>query len=185
MRSCDKKMIKTLIELGVNFFEPNSKGAYCIQIAMHSAIHISTMEACHIREFIAKVLSENKDKIWYDDPIIKEYIDSINKDGKFTSEQTRLFHEIKNQDIPRIKVLLALGYKPDERIPNLVSNLHYCAQNGLTEIAKLLLDNYCDPNRIDKNRHNTFWVAAINEHFETASLIHKYGVKLNVVDTTD
>lgn len=111
MRSCDKKMIKTLIELGVNIFEPNSKGAYCIQIAMQSAIHISTMEACHIH-----ILSENKDKIWYEDPIIKEYIDSIDKDGKITSEKNHLFHEIKNQDIPRIKVLLALAYKPDKNI---------------------------------------------------------------------
>ncbi|KAK8834253.1 Transient receptor putative cation channel subfamily A member 1 [Tritrichomonas musculus] len=183
-RFFDKSMIKSMLALGINILEPNPKGAFWIQTALHKEYYAGAMKEEKFVNFVRKQLISNKNAPWNDDPIYQEII--ARKDRTHVKEDQEDLHlSVLAQDIPRINVLLALGTKADEVLETGSTNLYICAKKGLTESARVLSQNYCNTNFTNSQHENTFWVAAINEHFDTALVLRDNGADMNMVDVNN
>lgn len=61
--------------------------------------------------------------------------------------------------------------------------IYYCAKNGLTDVAQILGSNYCNPNFTNLSLQNTFWIAAMNQHFDTALVLKNCGADIDMIDS--
>lgn len=165
-------------QLDADIFEPNKNGTYWFQTAINKK-YMGKMKEEEFRAFIRKLLINNKTAPWNENEIYKEIISRSDKDY-IEKNIDDLAESVKRKDISRIKILLALGTEADSNSAE--TNLLYCAKNGMTDIATILLNNYCNPNKTNNQNENAFWVAAFNENFNTALLLKKYGAKINTVN---
>lgn len=183
-RDFDKAMIKTMIGLGVNILEPNPDGSFWIQKALHNGYYVDSMNEDKFVAFVRKLLISNKQAIYNYNPIYEKIIQRKDKTHK-KEDMDDLNESVMNQDIPRISVLLAIGTKPDEKLPTGETNLYLCSKRGLTDSARILAQNFADPNFTNSQHENTFWVAAINEHFDTALVLRDNGADMNMLDVNN
>ena len=183
-RLFDKTMIKTMLGLGVNILEPNPEGAFWIQTALHKEYYGSQMNEEKFINFVRKQLISNKQAIYNYDPVYTEIIQR--KDKTHVEEDLKDLNEsVLRQDVNRIRVLLAIGTKPDVKLDTGETNLYICAKKGLSDSAKILSENYADPNVTNSRHENTFWAAAINEHFDTALVLRDHGANMNMLDSNN
>lgn len=183
-REFDKTMIKTMIALGVNILEPNPDGSFWIQKTMHNEYYKSSMDEKKFINFVRTQLINNKKGIWNYNPIYEQIIQR--KDKTHVEEDIADLNEsVLKQDIPRISVLLAIGTKADEKLKTGETNLYLCSKRGLTNSARILAQNFCDTNFTNSQHENTFWVAAINEHFDTALVLRDCGANMDIIDANN
>lgn len=175
----DSKMISTLFEIGVNIFEPNPAGTYWMQEAIHMEYY-SPMSFEDFDKFVRSSLSKNKTADWSKDAIYNEIIKRPLK-NHVAQDREDMIISIRDQKMDRIKMLLALGASGDAQFSDGKTGISIAAENGYTELAKILGSNYCNPNHVNPKGENTFWLAAINGHFDTALVLRDIGADMNKI----
>lgn len=177
-RDFDKKIIETILSLGLNIFEPNPRGIYWMQYAINEEYY-GDMGYLKFLDFVRSILRKVKEAPYLNDPIYKVIVERKMK--KYEEEDREDFDRaVTKKELDIFKSLLALGVRPDlPRKEDNKTNLMFCAEKDMSIFAEILLCNYCNPNIMNERGENTFWVAASLGHFETAIILRNHGADMN------
>lgn len=89
---------------------------------------------------------------------------------------------INEDDFDLAAFCIALGFPLDE--DGLTNLMILTAKNEIEKVS-IFASNYCDPNKVNKNGENCFWIAASKEFFEISTLLYeKYNANPDIISNS-
>ena len=178
-RDFDKKIIETALKLGANIFEANPKGTFWMQEAINRELY-GDMGFQKFQKFVRDIIKKNATASYSDNAVFKEVMARpVKKCEELDAKD--LSDSVTNRNLERVNVLLALGARADRPRSDGVTNIMYCAENGLTDLARTLGSNFCNPNVKNSAGENTFRVAVLKKFFETARALRDVGADVDAL----
>ncbi|KAH0794120.1 ankyrin repeat protein [Histomonas meleagridis] len=166
-----------------DIFQPNPQGVYWMQFALH---HKSGKENdqnaranyCRFQSFVRSTIKNN---VIYDKNSVLQEI--ILRPFSRTKDLLDFYNSVNLNNLERVMLLVGLGVELDlRRKEDRTTSLMFCAQKNFYDIAHVLLNNYCDPNKANDAGQNSFWIAAVNGHYDLSTLIQQKGGDINQKD---
>lgn len=182
-RDFNAKIIETLLKFNINILEPSPKGMYWMQFAIYNEYFGKKMDFTKFQDFVRSILKKNAQGEYHQNPIFEEILQR--KVKKCNEEDEKDINDsVTNKNVERIKPLLALGAHPDRVREDGKTNLMLCAERDDEEIAEILASNFCDTNKTNSAKENTFWVASIRKNFKTALVLRNHGADMNALSSS-
>ena len=178
-----REIICKLIEMGVNVLEEHpEEGWYWMPwvIAGKAGISHESLGYMEFQMMIRQRMRKNSKGEYFNNPICQEIL-ARPIEQCAENDSLDLLESVKAGNIPRVKVLIALGAPLDRQGQDGKSCLVHCAESGNIEAARLLLKNFANPRAVNSNNENCFRIAALNSHFDVAKLVRKFGADINEI----
>lgn len=129
-RNFDKKVIETLLNYGINILDPNPKGIYWMQYAIHGELY-GDMGFLKFQKFVRGIIKKVQDAPYHSNEIYQDIISRKIKDCE-QNDVDDLNQSISDKNLERVKVLLALGARADRVRPDCqTTNLMKCVSESL------------------------------------------------------
>ena len=176
-RTFNQNVVRELLKSGADLFDPNPKGTLWIQTMIHNKSYSSSMEENEFFNLVKECVINNKTAKWNENKIYQEIIKRKNDNINIAD----LEKAVLAQNIERINILLGLGTNPDKPNKNNKTNLMICAEKNFTDVGKILVNNYCDPNFLNNEKKSPFYIAVFNKNFELAKEMVEYKANPNII----
>ena len=177
-RKWNAELLEKQLDAGADVLEPHPRGGYFWMPWVIKNKYYGALGFDGFQLMVRERMRGNRKAAYYDNKICREII-ARPLENCATNDAKDLLEAVKANDISRIKVLLALGAPTEWQNQEGQTCLVYCAENGLTEAATLLLQNFANPNRTNKDGENCFRVACLHGHFDVAAVLHRFGTDIN------
>ena len=117
---------------------------------------------------------ESSSKIYKENKTLQNILKK-KSDINETNDINCLRQAVLNRDMNEIKTYIALGIPSDTFIDDdkgeKLTNLMIASRNGDIKLVQLFVNNFCDPNKVNQNGENSFWISAWNNYFDISTLL--------------
>ena len=179
-REWNAESLEKQLDVGADILEPHPREGYFWMPWVIKNKYYGNLGFDGFQIMVRKRMRGNKKAAYYDNKICREIIARPLQECA-TNDAKDLLEAVKANDISRIKVLLALGAPTEWQNQEGQSCLMYCAENGLIEAATLLLQNFANPDRTNRDGESYFRVACLHGHFDLAAVFHRFGTDIDLV----
>lgn len=115
---------------------------------------------------------------------VKNYLSDQSIDVEDNYKRTALLNASFSGESTILNWLINQGANLSHQDVNGYTALHFCAQEGHIDCAKLLLNNSADPNILDAHGNSPAWVAVMNwdggKNFDLLKLLVEHGADLQL-----
>lgn len=168
----NKEVVEGILGKGFNILYPNFKGIYWMQYVIHNDYYCSKKKTfLEFQKFVRKILSKSPYEFYTTNQNLQQILSEDVKDCE-SRDAEFLRSAVVNLDVDKILTYLAIGARPDTKVDSGVTNLMILCERGNLELAQVFANNFCDPNETNTNGENSFWLAAINRHYDLATILH-------------
>ena len=176
-----REAICKILEIGVDLLDPNpNEGCYWMPWVIHNRYYEhGGLDYMGFQEMVRNILRSHK-RPEYGGKVFQEIL-CRPIENCIENDSRDLLASVKEGNISRVKVLLALGAQTNHHRNDGQSCMVHCSETGNIEMATLLLNNFADPNCRNEKGENCFRIAVQHGHFELAKVLHKFGSKIDFV----